>query len=103
MGKKLRVGVLFGGKSAEHEISLLSARNVVESIDREKYDVVLIGVDKTGQWHLSDGACLLQGVSSAPGIQTRRCRSRAERSTAAASPRCSIQQLRDKGIAAARG
>lgn len=62
MGKKLRVGVLFGGKSAEHEISLLSARNVVESIDREKYDVVLVGVGKTGQWHLSDGARLLQAV-----------------------------------------
>ncbi len=60
MKKKVRVGVLFGGKSAEHEISLLSARNVVESIDRQKYDVVLIGVDKTGQWSLSDGAGLLE-------------------------------------------
>ena len=64
MKKKVRVGVLFGGKSAEHEISLLSARNVVESIDREKYDVVLIGVDKMGQWSLSDGTRLLQDPNS---------------------------------------
>ncbi|MCY3765139.1 MAG: D-alanine--D-alanine ligase [Gemmatimonadetes bacterium] len=53
MGKKTRVGVLFGGKSAEHEVSLESARNVVEAIDREKYEVVLIGIDRGGTWHLS--------------------------------------------------
>ena len=71
MKKKVRVGVLFGGKSAEHEISLLSARNVVESIDREKYDVVLIGVDKMGQWSLSDGARLLQEANPnrLPGLK----------------------------------
>jgi D-alanine-D-alanine ligase len=39
---KLRVGIIFGGRSAEHEISLLSARNVVEALDPEKYDVILI-------------------------------------------------------------
>jgi D-alanine-D-alanine ligase len=48
------VGILFGGKSAEHEISLLSARNVYEAIDREKFDPVLIGIDKTGRWLLND-------------------------------------------------
>lgn len=53
MGKKTRVGVLFGGKSAEHEVSLESARNVVEAIDAEKYEVVLIGIDRGGTWHLS--------------------------------------------------
>ncbi len=53
MGEKIRVGVLFGGKSAEHEVSLESARNVVEAIDKSKYDVVLIGIDRGGQWHLS--------------------------------------------------
>lgn len=52
--KKIRVGVLFGGKSAEHEVSLLSAAHVVEALDRDKYDVILIGIDKKGQWHLCD-------------------------------------------------
>jgi D-alanine-D-alanine ligase len=52
--KKLNVGILFGGKSAEHEISLLSARTVYKAMDREKYDPVLIGIDKQGRWHLHD-------------------------------------------------
>ncbi|MCB0384960.1 MAG: hypothetical protein KDD43_06175, partial [Bdellovibrionales bacterium] len=56
---KIRVGVLFGGKSAEHEISLLSARNIIDAMDREKFDVVLIGVDKQGHWHLNESSQLL--------------------------------------------
>jgi D-alanine-D-alanine ligase len=52
--EKLNVGILFGGKSAEHEISLLSARNVYDSLDREKYNPILIGIDKEGRWHLND-------------------------------------------------
>ena len=57
MAKK-RVGILFGGKSVEHEVSLQSARNVYEAIDRAKYDVVLIGIDKANQWHVCDAARL---------------------------------------------
>jgi len=56
---KLRVAVLFGGRSAEHEISLLSARFVVESLDRNKYEPVLIGIDKSGRWLLQEEALLL--------------------------------------------
>jgi len=56
---KLRVAVLFGGRSAEHEISLLSARFVLESLDRAKYDPILIGIDKTGRWLLQDETGLL--------------------------------------------
>lgn len=52
MAKKIRVGVLFGGKSAEHEISLLSAKSVIEAMDREKYEPVLIGIHKSGEWFL---------------------------------------------------
>ena len=51
---KLRVGVVFGGKSAEHEVSLQSAKNIVEAIDKNRFDVVLFGVDKQGQWHVHD-------------------------------------------------
>src|SRR5918992_5034834 len=54
MPTKLRVGILFGGKSAEHEVSLQSARNVIDAIDKTKYDVVLIGIDKQGGWLLND-------------------------------------------------
>ncbi|MCP4756277.1 MAG: D-alanine--D-alanine ligase [Proteobacteria bacterium] len=52
--KKIIVGILFGGKSAEHEVSLQSAKNVIQAIDKEKYEPVLIGIDKTGNWLLSD-------------------------------------------------
>jgi D-alanine-D-alanine ligase len=53
--QKINVGILFGGKSAEHEVSLQSAKNVYDAIDREKYHPVLIGIDKTGRWLLNDG------------------------------------------------
>ncbi len=59
MKKKLRVGILFGGKSAEHEISVVSARNIVAAMDKSKYDVVAIGIDKQGRWILDEGARLL--------------------------------------------
>ena len=56
---KLRVAVLFGGRSAEHEISLLSARFVVEMLDRERFEPILIGIDKSGRWLLQEEALLL--------------------------------------------
>lgn len=54
MHKKIRVGVVFGGKSFEHEVSLLSAKNVIDAIDPKKYEVVLIGIDKNGEWHVRE-------------------------------------------------
>ncbi len=59
MKKKLRVAILFGGKSAEHEISLVSARNIVEAMDTDKYEVVSIGIDKEGRWFFDEGEYLL--------------------------------------------
>ncbi len=53
--KKINVGILFGGKSAEHEVSLQSAKNVIEAINRDKYNPILIGIDKKGEWMLSEG------------------------------------------------
>ena len=53
---KLRVGVIFGGKSAEHEVSLQSAKNIVDAIDKDKFDVTLLGIDKQGQWHINDAS-----------------------------------------------
>jgi D-alanine-D-alanine ligase len=54
MGKKITVGILFGGKSAEHEVSLQSAKNVYEAIDRDRYEPALISIDKSGRWLLND-------------------------------------------------
>lgn len=54
MHKKIRVGVVFGGRSAEHEVSLLSARNIVNALDKKKYEPVLIAITKEGEWHLCD-------------------------------------------------
>ena len=60
--KKVRVGVLFGGRSGEHEVSLLSAASVVNAIDKEKYEVVPIGITKDGHWLTAAAAeALLQG------------------------------------------
>src|SRR4029077_16719642 len=53
MARKIRVGILFGGRSAEHEVSLQSAKNIIDAMDTDKYEVVLIGIDKKGQWHLN--------------------------------------------------
>ena len=57
--KKIKVGIIFGGKSAEHEVSLRSAKNVIEAMNKDKYEPVLIGVDKTGTWVLSDRSTFL--------------------------------------------
>ncbi len=52
MAKRLRVGVIFGGKSAEHEVSLNSAQNVMRALDKDKYEIVPIGISPEGQWLL---------------------------------------------------
>jgi D-alanine-D-alanine ligase len=54
--KKLRVGILFGGRSGEHEVSLLSAASVLNAIDKDKYEVVPIGITKDGRWLTSEHA-----------------------------------------------
>jgi D-alanine-D-alanine ligase len=54
--KKLRVGVLFGGRSGEHEVSLASAASVIRALDPEKYEAVPIGITKDGRWLVGVGA-----------------------------------------------
>lgn len=51
---KIRVAVLYGGRSGEHEVSLVSATNVIQHLDRSRFDVVPIGIDKQGNWFLGD-------------------------------------------------
>ena len=56
--RKLRVGILFGGKSAEHEVSIQSARNILEALDKNKFEPLLIGIDKDGRWKLHNVTAL---------------------------------------------
>ncbi len=59
MPSKLRVGVVFGGRSAEHEVSLVSAASVMNALDKEKYEIVPIGITPEGRWLSSDDALAL--------------------------------------------
>jgi D-alanine-D-alanine ligase len=62
---KIRVGILFGGRSGEHEVSLLSAASVLNAIDKTKYEVVPIGITKEGRWLTAENAeRLLKGSAS---------------------------------------
>jgi len=70
MAKKLRVGILFGGRSGEHEVSLLSAASILKAIDRRKFDVLPIGITKDGHWLAAgDALGLVEG-----GVEARRLR-----------------------------
>jgi len=59
VNNKITVGIIFGGKSAEHEVSLQSAKNVYDAIDRSRFDPVLIGIDKNGVWRSMGGSLSL--------------------------------------------
>src|SRR5688500_19026037 len=63
MKKRLRVALLFGGKSAEHEISLISARNIFQAMDKNKYDALAVAIDKHGRWSVDEGERLLRDAT----------------------------------------
>jgi D-alanine-D-alanine ligase len=70
MAKRLKVGVLFGGRSGEHEVSLLSAASVLKAIDKTRFEVVPIGVSKSGQWLTAQNAeRLLSGAAPASNLR----------------------------------
>lgn len=62
MKQKVRLGVLFGGRSGEHEVSVSSARSVVEAVDPDRFEVVPIGITKSGAWLLGESQALLQST-----------------------------------------
>src|SRR6202142_1455201 len=66
---KIRVGILFGGRSGEHEVSLLSAASVINAIDKTKYEVVPIGITKDGRWLTADHAERLLKGDAGDGAQ----------------------------------
>ena len=70
MARKLRVGVLFGGRSAEHEVSLRSARNVIAAADPQKYEIVPIAITKEGRWRVGalPDAGSRKGVEVIPAV-----------------------------------
>jgi D-alanine-D-alanine ligase len=69
MAKKLKVGILFGGRSGEHEVSLQSAASIMKAIDRRKFDVVPIGINKSGKWLTAEAAQVLLKGAGAPEAQ----------------------------------
>ena len=84
--KKLRVGILFGGRSGEHEVSLLSAASVLEAIDKSKYEVVPIGIAKDGRWVTALHAeNLLRSKSSEENVRASHLRAGDPQATSAAA------------------
>ncbi len=69
MNKKIRVAILFGGRSAEHEVSLESAVNVINAVNKDKYEPVLIGIDRKGTWFRNENALLLLKTGNPDWIQ----------------------------------
>jgi D-alanine-D-alanine ligase len=66
--EKLRVGLLFGGRSVEHHVSIVSATSILGALDQGRYDVSLIAVDQEGHWHLADAQSALTDVAREPGV-----------------------------------
>ncbi|TFG98304.1 MAG: D-alanine--D-alanine ligase, partial [Calditrichales bacterium] len=66
--KKKRIGILFGGQSAEHEVSLQSAKSVIEAINKDKYELVLMGIERDGTWYLIDMAHFLRNADDPKSI-----------------------------------
>ncbi len=71
MKRKLRVGILFGGRSGEHEVSLLSAASILQAIDRSRFEVVPIGITKQGRWLAAGAAHGLLSGAHGEGRQLR--------------------------------
>ena len=67
--EKTRAVILFGGRSTEHEVSLLSARNVYRALDLQRFEPVLIGIDKQGRWRLESAATLESAVGDPRGVR----------------------------------
>ncbi|GHV84155.1 D-alanine--D-alanine ligase [Spirochaetia bacterium] len=93
---KIRVGILFGGKSAEHEVSLQSAKNIFDALDKDKYDCVLIGISKTGRWLLQEQAEFLLNASDPRTISLN---GKGENVVLAPESGGSITNISSKGLA----
>ena len=72
MSKKLTIGLICGGTSGEHEVSLISAYNIQAALDRDKYNVLLIGIDKSGAWFLGKTPEFLDNVDDVRQVKFRK-------------------------------
>jgi D-alanine-D-alanine ligase len=63
-----KIAILYGGRSGEHEVSLISASSILEHIDRKEYEPILIGIDTYGRWYLQDEAVAAQGRQAENGM-----------------------------------
>ena len=70
MAEKLRVGVIFGGQSGEHEVSLVSAQGIMNAMDEERYEIIPIGITKEGRW-LTSGEPMKLLQSGGPGVSAQ--------------------------------
>jgi D-alanine-D-alanine ligase len=77
MNKRLRVGVIFGGRSGEHEVSLASARSVMAAMDKNKYEAVPIGITKEGRWLLGGDSLQMLEQAVREGMQPEEIAARA--------------------------
>ncbi len=103
--KKLRVGVLFGGRSGEHEVSLRSARSILQAIDRSKYEVVELGITREGRWLSGEPAqAMLTAEAAASGTGKSEAKGHAKRETKSrAAEKASGEPAGGVSIAAAAG
>ena len=69
--EKINLGVIFGGKSAEHEISIRSAISIIEALDRNKYNIILISIDKNGRWYLKQEQQFLSEFKALKAVENR--------------------------------
>ena len=69
MKEKINLGILFGGRSCEHEVSVTSAKSILKALNQDKYNVHLIGIDKSGRWHLGADIDALTHEGSVAGIE----------------------------------
>ena len=70
MNKKLKIAIIFGGRSGEHEVSLMSAKSVLSALNPEKYDVVQIGITHEGAWLSGENALAVLSGASADELET---------------------------------
>jgi D-alanine-D-alanine ligase len=70
MAEKLKVGVIFGGQSGEHEVSLVSAQGIMKAMDEERYEIIPIGITKEGRW-LTSGEPMKLLQSGGPGVSAQ--------------------------------
>ena len=101
MAEKLRVGVIFGGQSGEHEVSLISAQGIMKAMDKEKYEIIPIGITKQGRW-LTSGEPMKLLQSGGPGVAAqiadRRQAEPGTRELALTNRRELVPGIREKGF-----